>query len=275
MFITVLLQFEKCEKTSEIEYIKSGYKGGVSMKITVLGCWGGYPKVHEASTGYLLEHEGFHLLVDCGSGVLSKLQEYIKPEQLDAVIISHYHADHIADIGVLQHAILIQRYISGEKKTLPIYGHTKDKIDFERLTYKDVTVGIAYNPSEQLEIGPFKISFLETNHPVPCYAMRIEAGGQALVYTADSSFKESFISFTKGAQLLLCECNFYEHMDGTSAGHMNSKDAGTLAEKAGVQQLVLTHLPHFGNIEQLKEEVKKYFQGDVLLAKSGLQLTIN
>ncbi len=80
----------------------------------------------------------------------------------------------IADIGVLQHAILIQRYISGEKKTLPIYGHTKEKIDFERLTYKDVTVGIAYNPSEQLEVGPFKISFLETNHPVPCYAMRIE-----------------------------------------------------------------------------------------------------
>lgn len=83
------------------------------MKLTVIGHWGGYPKMGEASSGYLLEHKGFKLLVDCGSAVLSQLQYYLKPTELDAVIVSHYHPDHVADIGVLQHALLIGKYTEG------------------------------------------------------------------------------------------------------------------------------------------------------------------
>jgi len=240
------------------------------MKVTVLGCWGGYPKVDEASSGYLLEHNGYKVLVDCGSGVLSKLQRHIQPQELDAVIISHYHADHVADIGVLQHAILIQKYVSGVQKTLPIYGHTFDQAEFNRLTDKDVTIGIGYDPSKKLNIGPFSVSFLQTIHPVTCFAMRFEADGQSFVYTADSSYQDSFIPFAKDAEILICECNFYEHMDGKSAGHMNSKDAGTIAVKAGVNKLVLTHLPHFGKIEELKEQAGKYFNGEIILATSDL-----
>lgn len=61
------------------------------MKLTVIGFWGGYPKLNGASSGYLLEHNGFNLLLDCGSGILSKLQNVLQPEELDAVILSHYH----------------------------------------------------------------------------------------------------------------------------------------------------------------------------------------
>lgn len=96
------------------------------MKVTIIGCWGGYPKVNEASSGYLFEEDGFKLLVDCGSGVLSKLQQHVVPEELNAVLLSHYHADHIADIGVLQHALLIQKDLGKEVTTLPIYGHNED-----------------------------------------------------------------------------------------------------------------------------------------------------
>ena len=81
------------------------------MQVTIIGHWGGYPKVDEASSGYLIEHEGFQILLDCGSGVLSKLQKFIQPEMLNGVILSHYHPDHIADIGVLQHATVNQRFI--------------------------------------------------------------------------------------------------------------------------------------------------------------------
>ena len=84
------------------------------MQVTIVGHWGGYPKVDEASSGYLIEHEGFQILLDCGSGVLSKLQKFIQPEMLNGVIISHYHPDHIADIGVLQHARLIRGLLGSE-----------------------------------------------------------------------------------------------------------------------------------------------------------------
>ncbi|GHH98536.1 MBL fold metallo-hydrolase [Neobacillus kokaensis] len=236
------------------------------MKLTIIGPWGGYPKQNAASAGYLLEHEGFHLLIDCGSGVLSKLQNILQPEDLGAVIISHYHPDHIADIGVLQHARLIQGFLGKNFPTLPIYGHSFDQHEFTKLSYKNITKGEAYDPSNILAVGPFQILFLKTDHPVPCYAMRIEAGGKALVYTADSSFKEEFIEFSSGADLLLCECNFYGNQNGKSAGHMNSIDAGRFARNAEVKQLLLTHLPHYGNLADIVTEATSEFPGIIKLA---------
>jgi ribonuclease BN (tRNA processing enzyme) len=236
------------------------------LKLTIIGFWGGYPKQNGASSGYLLEHEDFKLLIDCGSGVLAKMQNIIKPEELDAVLISHYHPDHIADIGVLQHARLIQGFLGKSFPTLPIYGHSYDETEFAKLTYKEITKGIAYSPNEVLTVGPFQVSFLKTDHPVPCYAMRIEVNGKLLVYTGDSSFKEEFIEFGKDADLLLCECNFYQHQNGKPAGHMNSVDAGEFAASAGVKQLILTHLPHYGDISKLISEASSEYTGIIKLA---------
>jgi ribonuclease BN (tRNA processing enzyme) len=246
----------------------------MDMKLTVIGCWGGYPKRNEASSGYLLEHEGFNLLIDCGSGVLSKLQNFIQPEQIDAVVLSHYHPDHNADIGVLYHARLIQGFLGTKPPELPIYGHNLDQKEFAKLTYKKTTRGVAYHPEQILEAGPFKISFLRTVHPVPCFAMRIEAGGKVLVYTADTSYKEEFIPFAENADLLLCECNFYGNQNGKGAGHMNSFDAGSLAAAAQVKQLVLTHLPHYGRLHQLAEEAAEKYSGEVRLAEEGLSIPL-
>lgn len=245
------------------------FLGGVSLKLSIIGFWGGYPKANEASTGYLLEHEGFQLLIDCGSGVLSKMQNLIAPESLDAVIISHYHADHIADIGVLQHARLIQGFLGKQVPSLPVYGHQLDEQEFAQLTYKNITEGVAYDPQKTLSIGPFTIQFLRTDHPAPCFAMRIGANGKTLVYTGDTSYKDEFISFSKDADILLSECNFYKDQDGKSAGHMNSADVGRLAHSANVKQVILTHLPHYGELSKLTEEASEFYNGPVTLAEYG------
>ncbi|MCR2821041.1 MBL fold metallo-hydrolase [Lederbergia panacisoli] len=242
------------------------------MEITVIGHWGGYPKAGEASSGYLLTHDGFNLLIDCGSAVLSQLQMYINPEELNAVILSHYHADHIADIGVLHHALLISKYVTGYNSNLPIYGHTYDQEGYMGLTYKDITTGIPYDKNDQTHIGPFKLEFLKTKHPVPCFAMRISCNEKTLVYTADSAYFDDLISFSKDADILLAESNFYKGMNGADAGHMTSEEAGKLAKKANVKKLVLTHLPHFGDLNQLKAEAAEYFKQEVILASKGLKL---
>jgi len=244
------------------------------MKLTVIGFWGGYPKVNGATSGYLLEEEGFRLLIDCGSGVISKLQNYISPLDLDACIISHYHADHIADIGVLQHALIVQKFITKHNRKIDIYGHPYESYEFEKLTYKDVTKGIPYEPEKTLHIGPFTVTFLKTIHSVECYAFRIEAGGKTLVYTADSAYQEAMIDFAKGADLLLSECNFYAHMDGSKAGHMNSLEAGRIAKEASVGKLILTHLPHAGNLEDLVREAGEIYNGPISLAEEGQVLII-
>jgi ribonuclease BN (tRNA processing enzyme) len=239
------------------------------MKVTVIGYWGGFPGKNEATSGYLVEHDNFSLLVDCGSGVLSQLQNYISIENLDGVIISHYHHDHIADIGPLQYGRLVRTMLGESDKPLPIYGHNLDGVQFSKLTYKNYTTGVFYKHSKPLQIGPFTITFLETKHPVPCYAMRISAGESSIVYTADSSYIQSFIPFSKEADLLICECNFYAEQDGSSAGHMNSLDAAKIANEANVEEMLLTHLPHFGNHETLVEEARTIYKGPIHLASSG------
>ncbi|MED1124383.1 MBL fold metallo-hydrolase [Bacillus atrophaeus] len=240
------------------------------MKVTVIGCYGGFPAAHEATSGYLFQSGDYSLLVDCGSAVLSKLFAYVPAEELDAVILSHYHHDHIADIGPLQFAKQVGSFLGKGKEALPIYGHDADIEQFQRLTYKSHTKGMAYQPDQPLTAGPFTITFLKTVHPVVCYAMRITDGIHTVVYTADSSYQDSFIPFAKDADLLISECNFYADQDGKSVGHMNSLEAGRIAERAGAKELLLTHLPHFGVHERLRDEAKTVYHGNVDIAKSGL-----
>lgn len=239
------------------------------MKWTVVGYWGGFPGKGEATSGYLLEEDGFSLLFDCGSGVLSQLQHYIPISRLDAVCLSHYHHDHIADLGPLQYARLVACELLQTNQPLSIYGHRGEREHFERLTYRTHTIGIAYDPDQTLTIGPFRISFLKTLHPVLCYAMRIEAAGKTIVYTADTAYFDALAYFAKGADLLVSECSLYKEQNGQTIGHMNAAEAGTVARKANCRHLLLTHLPHFGNHRQLLQTAKSVFPGDVSLAESG------
>ncbi|WP_164215045.1 MBL fold metallo-hydrolase [Virgibacillus sp. YIM 98842] len=242
------------------------------MKLTVVGFWGGYPAKNGATSCYLLEKDDFSFIIDAGSSSLSKLQNYLSPANLDAVIISHYHQDHIADIGVLQYARLVNYYVTGDQKVLPVYGHKEDRAGFQSLTHK-YTKGVAFDPDSRLELGPFSITFLKTKHPVPCYGMRITDGEKTIVYTADTSYKEEWIDFAAGADLLIADCNFYAGGNASQAGHMTSEEGGKIAAASAVKELMLSHLPQFGNRQQLIEEAKQFFQGKIRLAEEGLVWT--
>ncbi|UOQ46701.1 MBL fold metallo-hydrolase [Gracilibacillus caseinilyticus] len=236
------------------------------MNIIPLGIWGGYPKANSATSSFLIEEGGFRLLFDCGSGVLSSLQNHIHIQQLDAVIVTHYHHDHIADIGALQYAKLIQNQLADEKKTLPIYAHNRED-SFQTLTFKDHTKAVDITQTNQ--IGPFAIQTIKTNHPVYCLAVRIEANGKSVVLTADTGWEPALIDFSEKADLLISEANLYMQYEGQIPGHMTGRQAGLLAKEADVEQLLLTHLPHFGEAEDLVKEAQRHFSKNVSLAQPG------
>lgn len=238
------------------------------MKVTVIGCWGGYPAPNGATSAYLVEHNDFSLIIDFGSGALSKLQNYVHITEIDAVLLSHYHHDHVADIGVLQYAQIVQYYVDGKDDTLPIYGHFEDKDGFASLT-AEYTKGIAYDPDQTLQVGPFTITFLKTKHPVPCYGMKITDGVHTFVYTADTAYDDGGIDFVRGADMMIADCNFYAHQNGSKAGHMTSKEAGLIAQQAHIKDLILSHLPQYGDLKQLIGEASHYFSGNVHLAHEG------
>lgn len=239
------------------------------MKIIPIGIWGGYPKANEATSSFLIEHEGFHCLIDCGSGVLSSLQNYISLEELDAVVISHYHEDHIADIGSLQYSRLIQFYLNHPSPVLPIYGHTKDAGNFSRLSYKEQTIGIAISEDKVVQIGPFTVTFCRTDHPVYCLALKFTAQNRSIVLTADTGWRDELVDFASGADLLISEASVYEEHIGIAAGHMGGSEAGKLAQLANVKQLVLTHLPLHGKVEDILEAATQQYSGYTEIAVVG------
>jgi len=247
------------------------------MKLTVLGYYGGYPTNGVGTSSYLIESNGFHLLLDVGSSSLLALEKYVDPIKLDAVLLSHYHHDHIADLGVLQFTRLLKKDEHGNKPhLLPIYCHDEDKENFSKMTFENVSQGIAYTEETELSIGPFKIKHMKTLHPVPCYAFRIieEKTGRTLVFTADSGYKKEFIPFAEDADLLLADSNFYKGMENQSV-HMTAKECGRIAERAKVKQLVLTHLPQTGDLDQLVEEAKEEAPGvKVRLAEKDMEITV-
>lgn len=226
------------------------------MQLTVLGCYGGYPHNGIGTSSYLITSGDYHLLLDCGSGALLALEKQLSPLQLNAVLLTHYHHDHTADLGVLQYEWQLAQ---GEKAEplLPIYGHTADPLNFGSLTWPDSTVGKAYNPTQTLKLGPLTVDFIPTHHPVPAYAPRITetATGATLAFTADTAAFAGLTAWAKSADVLLADTNFYANHQGT-AWHLTSTQAGELAKDAGVKRLLLTHLPQTGDLQQLAAEAQ-------------------
>src|SRR5699024_7821874 len=112
-------------------------------------------------------------------------------------------------------------------------------------------------------IGPFSITFLRTKHPVPCFGMRITDGESTFVYTADTAYQEEWIEFAKDADLLITDCNFYAEQNGEDAGHMTSSEGGWIAAEANVKQLILSHLPQYGDQQNLIKEAKEHYKGSI------------
>ena len=239
------------------------------MKIVPIGIWGGYPKANEATSSFLLEHDGFHCLIDCGSGVLSSLLNYLPLEMIDAVVISHYHADHVADIGSLQYSRLIQFYLDNPTPVLPIYGHAEDQESFLKLSYKERTVGIEISEEDTIQIGPFTVSFCRTIHPVYCLAMKFTVGDHSVVLTADTEWRDELVEFARDADLLISEANLYEKHLGKAPGHMAGSEAGKLAKLSGSKQLLLTHLPLHGDIEDILNAAALEYGGPAEIAEVG------
>ncbi|NLI93623.1 MAG: MBL fold metallo-hydrolase [Peptococcaceae bacterium] len=232
------------------------------MKLTVLGRWGAYPAPGEATSGYLLETDRHKVLVDCGSGVLANLFKLIRQEELDALFLSHYHYDHSADLGCLQYAMKIAMGFKRRSQPLPIYGNNRSS-RYSELSYREYTVGKEIHPDTIVDLSGLKVTFYQTVHEEYNLAMRFEYEGKVLVYTGDLGPATQIAEFCKGADLLICETSLFEHEEGLFPGHMTTKQAGELAEKAGVKELLLTHFPHIGEIQKMPSEAAKYFQGQV------------
>lgn len=235
------------------------------MDVKILGYWGGYPSAGGATAGYLIDTGEGQILIDCGSGVMSRLVKHTDVARLDGVILSHLHHDHIADMGILQYAAAGAIRNGRMKKKLALYAPAEPANMLDTL-YGDHSTITIIDPVLSVWIAGAHVEFLPVFHTIPCYAIRITYNGKVLVYSADTSYCESLVELAKDADIFLCEATICEGSKHTTGiGHMNASQAGTLASKANVKKLVLVHLPGDGDFEFMKRSASLAFGGPVEL----------
>ena len=215
------------------------------MNLRVLGSSGGYPAPGNPSTGFFLEHAGARLWLDAGNGTFAELQRLADFTTVDALLLSHAHADHCADLFPLHVAI---RYGLANGFKLPVYappglrerlGALLDPRGAEQLDeafdFHRVDAG------ERVEIAGVGFTFLRTDHPIHCLAMRAETAAGTLTYSADTGPGADLAGFARGSDLLLCEANYQDARMGAPL-HLSARQAADTARRAGARELALTHV---------------------------------
>ncbi len=233
------------------------------MRLTVLGNNGPYPAAGGACSGYLLQDDGINILLDCGNGVLSNLQKYIGIDEIDAVILTHLHSDHMSDMMVLRYAIQTRPLRGLPSSIINVYAPDEPEEEFNRLEIKDAYKLHVINPRKLLTIGNLKLSFLRMNHPYKCFGVSVDNGSRRFVYTGDTAVDSTLVSFFRNADALLVDAGLITKFAVGNAVHMTAAESGKLAAEAGAKRLILTHfLPESDQAGQLAE-AKKYFDNTV------------
>jgi ribonuclease BN (tRNA processing enzyme) len=216
------------------------------MKLTILGTATPYPRPDNPCSGYLVQQGGTSIWVDAGTGTFAELQRHINLAALDAIWISHAHADHTADLLTTYYAL---RFADVRlNRPMPLIGPpglVDRMVGF--LGHRSAAVIPEVFEVTQMrgwggvEIGEVALSWGPVDHGIPAFGLRAEAGGRTLAYSGDSAYCEGLVELAEGADLFLCEAGASQHpSDG--AVHCTPEDAARLAREAGAKRLLLTHI---------------------------------
>jgi len=252
------------------------------VKVTVLGCSGSVPGPDSPASGYLIEEDDYRLVLDMGQGAFGALQRYVTPTEVDAILVSHLHADHCIDLTAY---VVALRYggegyrATGPEARIPLIGPsgTRDRIGaaYDPLARK---LGLhelfGFSTPASGELGPFALSFATVNHTIPTWAVRITSGDRSLVYSADTGESPELVTLAHGADLFLCEATFGPDDEYMPDLHLTGRQAGEHANKAGVDRLVVTHVPPWTSRAVQAQEAADAFQGVVEIATPGAEFWV-
>lgn len=244
------------------------------MRVTVIGCSGSFPGPDSPASSYLIEAEGFSMLLDLGNGALGSLQRFHPLYEIDAVCISHLHADHCLDLCGYWVARTYRP--GGPPPRIPVHGPADTAHRMARAYDLDPDPGMTGTfdfrtlPRGTFDIGPFRVTAELMPHPVEAYAFRIEYGGKALVYSGDTGPSDALVELARGADLFLCEASFLDQPGLPPELHLTAREAGEHAARADVGRLVLTHLVPWNDADvSLKEAKASPYEGGIELAEVG------
>jgi ribonuclease BN (tRNA processing enzyme) len=242
------------------------------MRLTVLGGAGGFPPAGGACSGYLVEHGGFRLLVDPGYAIVPRLLGIVAAEAIDAVLVSHGHPDHVADLNPLLRARLMG---DGSAARLPTYAlpdALSRVLALDQITaVKDSYLLHGFEAGDAFRIGPFEVVSRPLPHSIPNAGLRISVDGASLTYTGDAGPSNALIDLAAGTDLLLAEATYAESVPSGNATVLNSAlEVGRQARQARAARLVLTHLLPGTDPRASHAAASRTYDGRVDVAAAGM-----
>ncbi|XVQ10178.1 MBL fold metallo-hydrolase [Spirillospora sp. CA-255316] len=245
------------------------------MRVTVIGCSGSFPGPESPASCYLIQAEGYSLLLDLGNGALGTLQRFQPLYDIDAICLSHLHADHCLDL--CGYWVARTYCPSGPLPRIPVHGPagTPQRMarayDLEPEPGMSGTFDFHTLRRGPYEIGPFRVTTALMPHPVEAFAFRIEYGDRVVAYSGDTGPSSHLVELARGADLFLCEASFLTQPDLPDDLHLTAREAGEHAARAEVGRLVLTHLVPWNDAQRSLMEAKASgFGGEIALAHVGL-----
>jgi ribonuclease BN (tRNA processing enzyme) len=243
----------------------------VSLSVTVLGCSGSYAGPGEACSGYLVRSPGATVVVDLGSGTLANLQSHVEVADVDALVLSHSHPDHWSDLPILRNAM---RYILGVSE-LPVYG-TAATLDAALAVSGELEPTLRWTVVDEtstVAVGDQRLRFSRTDHPVETLAVRVDAAGRSLLYTADTGPAWDPGPAGEGVDLLLAEATLPTSQEG-GVQHLSGRQAGALARSIGAGGLVVTHVSPGFDDEAHRRDAEAAFAGPVGVASTSATFSV-
>ena len=220
------------------------------MRLTILGMNGPFPAPGCATSGYLISTADAAIALDMGSGVLARLTACTAPETLSALLLTHWHYDHCADV-----LPLIYRLESCAQQLLHVYAPV-DESSLVRKAVQACQKIILHDvaPGDVLTIGSAQVTVWQARHPVPALMYRICADGKVLCCTGDTNTIDGLHEFARHADFLLADGLFTDASWGAAKPHLSARHVAQLAQDAQVRQFVITHLnPSIDPVTLLKE----------------------
>jgi ribonuclease BN (tRNA processing enzyme) len=246
------------------------------MRLTVLGGCGAWPAARQACSGYLVEFDGFRLLMDPGYATVPRLLESTDASQIDAVFVSHGHPDHCADLNPLLRARAMR---DDPPPPVPVYAPPAALAAVLALDHPRTLAG-SYVLHElvmggTLDIGPFRAQTRLLPHWLPNAGIRLAAGGRVLAYTGDTGPAAEVVELARDADLLLAEATHVDAVPEPSRQYLTSApQAGQQAAVAGARHLLLTHLWPGTDPAVSRAAAADQYDGPLGVATAGLVLDL-
>ncbi|MGH2381330.1 MAG: MBL fold metallo-hydrolase [Candidatus Limnocylindria bacterium] len=227
------------------------------MRLTVLGRSPARPNPGEACAGYLVEGGDARILLDIGPGIVAQLLQRHHPDDLDAVIVSHMHADHMLDLVTLRYVYPWRRLSPSERLRVVLPPGSADQLlDLAKGVggarhFEDAFQLSEHDGTTAFRFGSLTLTPRETQHYIPCWGFRVDGDERRLAYTADTAPCDGLTDLADGADLLLSEATLRSLDEDAQPpeprGHLMPAEAGSAARDGGARRLVLTHLPVDGD----------------------------